>query len=504
MLTSLVALMAIVSVEAQTSAKVPRLVVNILIDQLRTDYLEMFASDYGDEGWQRLMTEGRFYTDVQQPFSFADRASATATLSTGAVPRQHGIPAQRWLSRQTLQPVFCVDDRRYSGLETSEATSANYLKTSTVTDELKRASRQKALVYGIAPERDMAVLMTGHSADAVLWLNDDTGQWCGTSYYGQLPSWVTSSQGNQRSGSALVKDAWEPIDGLSQAFKHKFVGNARFRQFKTSAKINEEVLQVATQCMSATRLGEDDTPDMLILGLYAGTYESAEAGEHLMELRDTYVRLDRVLASLIGEVTRRYGLENVVLTVTSTCYDGALYQPTLQAGTFNMERASMLLNMYLSAKYGQAQYVEATYENEIYIDHKVVEQCQQRLGDIQAECEVLLAQMEGVSEVYSQRSMTIGYASPTVARVRNGWASGRSGDIVIELNPGWKLVTQQNREIINKGQAYVEYPLFVLGNDVRAQRINGPVSSTALAPTLARCLRIRAPNASTVAPLQLK
>ena len=315
---------------------------------------------------------------------------------------------------------------------------------------------------------------------------------------------MTSSQGNQRSGSALVKDAWEPIDGLSPAFKHKFVGNARFRQFKTSAKINEEVLQVATQCMSATRLGDDDTPDMLILGLYAGTYESAEAGEHLMELRDTYVRLDRVLASLIGEVNRRYGLENVVLTVISTCYDGALYQPTLQAGTFNMERASMLLNMYLSAKYGQAQYVEATYENEIYIDHKVVEQRQQRLGDIQAECEVLLAQMEGVSEVYSQRSMTIGYASPTVARVRNGWASGRSGDIVIELNPGWKLVTQQNREIINKGQAYVEYPLFVLGNDVRAQRINGPVSSTALAPTLARCLRKRAPNASTVAPLQLK
>ena len=173
------------NVDAQSTAELPRLVVNILVDQLRADYLETFSPLYGEKGFKRLMAEARFYADSQQPFVDADRASAAATLVTGAVPRDHGIPSMTWLSRQTLQPLYCVDDTRYKGIETFDQSSPNYLLTSALSDELKQATARKSLVYSIAPERDMAVLMAAHVADGAYWIDDQTGSWCSSSFYGK-------------------------------------------------------------------------------------------------------------------------------------------------------------------------------------------------------------------------------------------------------------------------------------------------------------------------------
>lgn len=519
LLTSLVALMSLVNVDAQASAELPRLVVNILIDQLRTDYLETFAPLYGDEGFKLLMSEGRFYSDVQQPFTPVDRASATATLMTGATPNVHGVPGLTWLSRKTLQPVYCVDDSRYAGLETAEKSSPGYLLTSTLADELKHATARKALVYSIAPERDMAVLLAGHAADGAFWLSDERGLWAGTSFYGKMPDWVARYNATEMPAQTISRSKWEPTydnaypsfvyyhalaDEKAKQFKHTFTGSNRYRIFKTSALVNEEVMRLAKRSAEATKLGTDATPDILSIGLYAGTFGGQELSASPSELQDTYVRLDQVLASLIQTFRQRYGKDKVLFVVASTGYDASAYTPTIEAGTFNLSRAAMLLNMFLSAKFGQAQYVEASYGHQIYIDHKVVEQQQLQLTDVLSESEAFLAQMEGVSDVYSARSLAVAVRTPELSLVRGGWSPARSGDIVLEILPGWKIISENNSETTNKGQPYTPYPLFLLGPEVEPAHLSVTQTATAIAPTLASSLRIRAPNASREPPLALR
>lgn len=143
---------------AQVSQAVPRLVVGIAIDQLRTDYLETFAPLYGEDGLKRLMREGVVYTSAQYASAGVDRASAVASLYTGTVPYSHGIVGEDWMDRQTLRPVHCVDDFKQRGVNTQETTSPQHLLVSTLGDELKVATDGRALVYSVAPSREAAVL----------------------------------------------------------------------------------------------------------------------------------------------------------------------------------------------------------------------------------------------------------------------------------------------------------------------------------------------------------
>lgn len=525
LLTSLAVLLAFVNVEAQSSVELPRLVVNILVDQLRTDYMEAFVPLYGDGGFKRLMAQGRYFSDAQVPFRAPDRASATACLSTGAVPYDNGIPGLSWLSRETLQPVFCVEDSRYRGHQTFEKTSPGYLLTTTISDELELATGECSVVYSIAPEREMAILMAGHVADGAFWINDQTGSWCGTNYYGDYPNWAANYERSYSLAKRIGKETWEPVydgglytfhyfqgavDGKSTDFKHTFQGDERYRSFKNSALVNEETVNFVKRCLENSYVARDFVPDLLNVGLYAGNYNHQSVMRCPSEMQDTYVRLDRTLADLINSVEIIAGKGKVLFILSSTGYtdsdadDIDFSKHRIPSGTFSMSRASMLLNMYLTALYGQAQYIEGTRDQQFYLNHKLIEQRQMNWNDFMTRCEEFLSQMAGVRDVYTATRLTTGAWVKGLDRVRSGWNINRSGDIIIEVNPGWKIVGENETEYVNQGEAYLSYPLFFMGEEVAAERIATPVSTAAVAPTLARSLRIRAPNGSREAPLVLK
>lgn len=162
---------AITSVEVQAFQYVPRLIVNITIDQLRTDYMEAFYGFYAERGFKRLMKDGRYYDHVSYPFKPVDRSSATATLATGASPFYNGIVGNSWLNRETLQPILSTDDEKHKD-------SPARLKTSTLSDELKVATAGKAFVYSFAAHKDAAILLAGHAADGAFWIEGK--QWTGS------------------------------------------------------------------------------------------------------------------------------------------------------------------------------------------------------------------------------------------------------------------------------------------------------------------------------------
>ena len=171
---------------------VPKIVVNILVDQLRTDYLEAFMPLYGDDGFKRLLRDGVVYTNADYPLAQPDIASAAATIASGTAPSSHGVVGRMWLDRETLRPTFCVDDDQYAGTGgTTDKSSARCLNVSTIGDELKAAGEDKPLVFAIAPSREAAILTAGHAANAAVWIDDKTGLWSSTNYYGGLPAWAS-------------------------------------------------------------------------------------------------------------------------------------------------------------------------------------------------------------------------------------------------------------------------------------------------------------------------
>ena len=218
-LTPLLLVLVWANVEAQTAQPVPRLVVNVMVDQLRTDYLEAFSSLFGPDGFNRMLREGRTYVDASYPFSNIDRASAVASVMTGSVPYDNGIVGERWMDRKTLRPMFCVDDASCQGWLTSEKYSPSTLNVSTITDELKVATNGRALVYGIAPEPDAAILSAGHAADGAFWIDNASGQWSSTSYYGEYPNWALSYEASERLASRISDLSWTPAKAVTDVLE---------------------------------------------------------------------------------------------------------------------------------------------------------------------------------------------------------------------------------------------------------------------------------------------
>lgn len=511
-LASMIAL-AVSGMQAQTSAVAPRLVVTVTIDQLRSDYMEYFAPLFGERGFKRLMREGRVYTQAEYPFINPDRASAIATLYSGTVPATHGIVGENWLDNQTLRPVNCVDDPAFMGNYTDESSSAASMLVTTIADELRIATRNKGLVYAIAPFREAAILSAGHTANGAFWINEKNGKWCSSTYYADFPWWM--SQYNERhSVDFRIKDlTWTPSFPIERyrylpewrdvAFRYRFDNERqnKYRRLLTSPFANDEVNLLTETLLAKSTIGQDEVPDLLALTYFAGNYNYQSTADCAMEIQDTYVRLDQQIAQLIDLIDRKVGLNNALICLTSTGYaegeapDAASYRTP--SGEFHMERCTTLLNMYLMATYGEGQYVEGHYNNQIYLNEKLIESKQLNLSEIETKAEAFLIQFSGVDRVYSGHRMLLSTWSPQLEKMGNSYHRKRSGHLTLTLLPGWVNVSQSQPNNVKRmtRNAYIPSPIILMGHDTKAELITAPVTTDRIAPTLSRAMRIRAPNA---------
>lgn len=515
-LSSLFTLLAFTGMQAQPTA-IPRLIVGLTVDQLRTDYLEAFSSLYGEKGFKKLWKEAMVIRNTQYNFATRDRASATASIYTGAAPFLNGIVGSTWFNSSTLRPIDCIDDASYMGNYTSECSSPARLLSSTLSDELEIFTQHKALVYAISPFRDAAVLSAGHAANGAFWINDDSGKWCSSTYYGDFPYWASNYNNGQAIDSRISGIIWTPLrevkrytylpDWRTLGFRHRFADEKqnKYRRFITSPYVNDEVNLFAEQVIKNASMGKDSVPDMLSLTYYAGNYDHKPIQGNALEMQDTYVRLDHSISSLLEMLDRYVGLQHVLFFITSTGYvDNDTTDPSsyhIPTGEFQMKRCTALLNMYLMAIYGNGQYVEGYYDNQIYLNHKLIEQKRLDLTEIQDKSASFLMQVSGINEAYSAHQILMGAWNPNLEKIRNGYNRLCSGDLYISILPGWTVI--DNELNINKviRNAYIPAPLILLGGDFKASVINTPVDIDRLAPTIASCLHIRAPNASTSTPL---
>ena len=486
----------------------PRLVVSITIDQLRTDYLEAFSPLYSNEGFKRLLSQGLVFSNASYPYSPIDRASAIATVMAGVTPSYHSIVGGQWLDRESLLPVNC----------TGEKQTPDLLTTSTITDELKVATEGKAKVYSVAPSMDAAILSAGHAADGAFWIDDLSGQWNTSEYYSAAKAlWLHPFNNANAPGKKGADQRWEPVIELSgtfnyfqhtantqKPFKHKFSGHDKYTQLKTSGLVNECVTELALQCITQETLGFDRITDYLSIGYYAGTFNHKAMSECQYETQDTYVRLDRELANLINAIERKLGAENVLFVVTSTGYsdvESADYENYhIPTGTFNVSRAANLLNMYFGAIWGQGRYIETCFRNQMFLNHQLLESKRISLTDASQRAQEFLSQMAGVRNVYSGLQLLVSNNEQT-QKIRNGYNATRCGDIIIEVSPGWKIYNESTKDTHLSRASFIQFPVIFYGAGTKAEQFKDRVTVDRIAPTIAKNIRIRAPNACSAEPL---
>lgn len=460
-------LAAITSAEMQAFQLAPRLVVNITIDQLRTDYIEAFAPMYSSGGFRRIMKDGLVYDGAGYPFSPVDRSSATASLTTGTTPYYNGIISSRWLDRETLQPVSSVDDKKH-------IYSAHRVKTSTVGDELKISTNGAAIVYSFAANREAAILSAGHAADGAFWIEKGRG-WQGTSYYSAMPAWL-------------------------KAYQKLQAGNKNAR---TNNNLNNDIVDASLQAVTSAAMGRDEISDMLYVSLSATKADESPVTHWQTEMESVYMQLDNSLERLISGIEKQISLDKVLFVVTSTGYTGEsateLSKYRIPTGTFYINRTANLLNIYLGAIYGQGRYVEQTYGNQMYLNHKLIEQKRVGISEILSRSQEFLVQNAGVADVYTSDRLLAGNAD--LLKVRNGFNPTISGDIIIEVSPGWKLLNEDTQQSYTSRAGFMPFPIVFMGAGIEPKRVSTRVTVDCIAPTVAKAIRIRAPNACNTSPL---
>ncbi|MDH6342575.1 hypothetical protein M2480_001197 [Parabacteroides sp. PFB2-12] len=518
-LSSLILLLAVTNMDAQLQA--PKLVVCITVDQLRGEYIDYFYNTFGERGFKRLLNQGLVYRNIRFEFSDIDQASAFATLFTGSNPAFHGIHNNRIYDFEKEREVSILYDSEFLGNYTRDNYSPKALISSTIGDELKIASKGRSDVFAIAPDAESAIISAGHAANGAFWMDDYNGKWATTTYYKEVPWYVDRyNNGTEALSARLNQMAWTPSLALDQykgfpyllddiPFKYTFNEKTAnvYLNLKTTPFVNKEINRLALQFLEYAAFGTRSTPDMLALTYYAGNYRPLMNKEYNREIQDLYYQLDKDLEQLLDAIDKKVGLQNTLIVFTGTGYfrseeeypEGML----LGGGDFHPKRCIALLNMYLMAVYGQDQnWVTGYYNQQIFLNRKAIETAKLDLAEVQQKSAEFVQEFSGVQLVTTDRSLLIGDWNEGTAKFRHGTHHLGRGDLIIELQPGWKVNLEKAGEKVKvvRNNA-VMTPLIFFGNGVKPQHIYREVKATEVAPSVTHVLRIRPPNASQSVPL---
>lgn len=500
----------------------PKLVVGIIVDQLRTDYLETLQDKFGSGGFRLLMDKGAYVKDVDFKVPEADLGASVAIIQTGSYPRQNGITGANIYSPSEKQSASVFTDAAYIGNFTDETYSPAALRVTTLTDEIAIDNNGLSKIHTIAPDAEEAIVLSGHAGTSAFWVNDETGRWSSTTYYKGAPVFLQNKNYNSPLLSRVDTMRWMPLkkadsypgvspSRIEEGFRYTFPKNDRniFRLYKTSPYVNSDITEAATEYLKTLNLGKNSlATDVLNLGYTLQPYVGISRGDGKYEIEDSYLRLDKDLENLFTQLDRSVGLDNVLVYVASTGFftepERDMEQFRLPTGTFSVKRALSLLNSYLAAKYGNGSYVDQYYNGHIYLDRNGIEEKLLNLNAVTEDARDFLVRMSGVTDAYTIADLQ----SPSVAQLEGHRLANdprTSGDIVMEFNPGWKVIDDTRYPPEPKIERTAAYPapLFIMGEGIAPQVVTEPVDATRIAPTVARILRIRSPNSSVSKPLDL-
>jgi predicted AlkP superfamily pyrophosphatase or phosphodiesterase len=533
---------SVVNIQAQKSSRIPpekpKLIIGIVVEQMRYDYLHKYIDKFGEGGFKRLLSEGTNCKNANYNYLFTQTSVGHATIATGTYPSYHGIVAEEWYVQLKDKVVNCVSDDNVStvgGSFESGKMSPRQLLTTTVGDELRLSSFMKSKVIGLSMQGKASILATGQTANAAYWFDDVNGVWETSSFYMQdLPVWVKDFNG-KKFADLYMQQTWEtklpltdyldrclPDDnkyetgiegkktfpyllsqiGIVDKTKKKYsllrytpFGNTFTKDFAISTIVGEE-------------LGKDDFTDLLMVTFSATEYVGQNFGPQSIELMDLYLRLDADLEHFFNFLDQELGKQNILIFLTSD--HGAAHNPDYLAdhgmpvGYFSQTAALSLLKSYLNAIYGKGEWVKNYYAQQLYLNRDLIEDAKLNLADFQQKVATFLLQFSGVANtVTSSTLQNIYFPSGVFSKMQRSYNQKRSGDVFINLEPGWVEKNGSTATSNNSSYSYDSHvPLLWYGWKVKRASIFDPVDMVDIAPTISYYLNIASPNAAVGQPIK--
>ncbi len=493
----------------------PQLVLGIVVDGLRADYLELLSDCFGPDGFNKLMSRGLVIDQLDYGPGI-DGAGAVAMLYTGTEPAVNGVAAASTFSLERKLPLPTLLDPGKIGNYTDETLSPASLRVSTLTDELRIDGGGAAYAHAIAPDATRAIIMAGHAGNSAFWINDANGNWATTTHYRDVPTAVTARNYTSPLSLRIDTVSWAPALDMSEypglpehkrhyPFRHTFSGNAtdKYARFKQSAPANREVTDLATEYIRTMNLGGRDAMDMLSVA-YTVAPPDLGNGDRRVETLDSYIRLDRELARLL-KAAEEAGRTMVILAGTPPPPDPEADDPKwlLPTGEFSTRKAVSLLNMYLIARYGNGEWVSAYHNGAFYLNQELINIKNINAEDLRADAAKFLMKMSGVAGAYTIDDILEGR---TPAALRRNTVVASAPDVYLDVIPGWVLIddftdpTVPAKTTVRVSAAVAPAIIYAPGQ-VQPGRLSAPVDARRIAPTAARLLRIRSPNGAAQPPL---
>lgn len=500
----------------------PKLVVGIMIDQMRWDYLYRFQDRFSENGFKRLLKEGMSCENTFIPYAQTVTAVGHTTVYTGSVPAIHGIMGNEWYDKSLGREVYCAEDKsvKLVGVEKGEPMSPANMWATTICDEMRLASNFKSKVIGIAIKDRGGILPAGHSANAAYWYDGSTGKWISSTYYMKsLPGWV-SAFNDQKWPDKFYQNDWNtlfPIETYTNSdqdqadyegkFAHEtapvFPHELKSRIGKDYGTIRSTpygsamTLEFSKQALLAEEMGKDAITDFLAISLSSPDYIGHQFGPNSIEIEDNYLRLDRDLAAFYQFLDQQVGKGQYTTFLTAdhavAHVPGFLAKNKIPVKTISL--ATNELNQKVQEKLGVKNAVKASANYQLYLNDAAIDSAGVHSDVVKKFLVNELNKNPDVLVAFPTSENTI---APLPTSVRdmfvNGYNTKRGGDIQFVLKPGLFTggKTGTTHGSFNPYDAHI--PLLWMGWGIQKGALHREVYMTDIAPTLAALLHIQMPN----------
>jgi predicted AlkP superfamily pyrophosphatase or phosphodiesterase len=505
--------------------KKPALVVGIVVDQMRYEYLYKYFDRYSDKGFKRLMREGINCTDNHYNYAPTVTAAGHASVYTGSVPAVHGIVGNEWIDVASGKKVYCVDDSTVQTVGSKSKAglmSPKNLWTSTITDQLKMAQNYKSKTIAIALKDRGSILPGGHTADGSYWYDSADGYWITSSFYTkELPAWVQKFNLEGRPQKFISK-GWNtlyPIETYTRSaedniasesklsgektptFPHELKSGNPLEIIRTTPFGNSLTKDFAIKAIEEEKLGKNGTTDFLAISFSSTDYVGHSFGPQSIEIEDTYLRLDQDIAEILTKLDATLGKNQylVFLTADHAVAEIPAYiqSKRLPGGVFDSGKAINEAKTALKQAFGDVEIIQGTDNNQIYLNNTNLERLQISREAVSKVLEKSFQKQAGFSTFIDLNNAS---NSPIPAIYRemlvNGYHASRSGDFMYLLKPQWFVggKTGTTHSAIYAYDTHV--PLLFFGWNLKPREISQRTNISDISSTIANWLKISEPTGS--------
>jgi predicted AlkP superfamily pyrophosphatase or phosphodiesterase len=516
-----------------TKVNKPKLVVGLVVDQMRWDYLHRFANRFGNGGFKRLLNEGFSVDNTLIPYTPTYTACGHTSIYTGSVPAIHGIIGNDWVDPQTGLSNYCTQDKSVKPVGSDGKAglmSPKNLLANTITDELRLASNFRSKVIGIALKDRGSILPAGHTANAAYWYDGESGNWITSTYYmDKLPSWVEDYNKLKLPNKFYYKD-WHtlyPIETYTQStaddkpfernfknektstFPHllKYARDKNFDLIRSTPFGNTLTLDMAKLAILSEDLGKGSETDFLAISCSATDYIGHQFGPNSIEVEDTYLRLDKDVEEFLNYLDKQVGKGEYLIFLTAdhggSHAAGFLNENKLPGGVVDDIQLVKDLNPVLEQKFKIKNAVVSGINNQILFNHNRLDSLNISLQEIKNFTINYLKKQPGFQNAVDLNNLSNTTLPAEIKNaITNGYNARRSGDIYFFFQPGWFDETRKNGGSHGAWNPYdAHIPLVFMGWGIKQGKTSTTHYMTDIAATLASLLSIQMPNGNIGKPI---